>query len=45
METWEKIVVLCTISQARLASWRQRFDLLFAQKQNTHNAIHQHKLL
>ena len=45
METYEKIVVLCTISQARLARWMQRFDLSFARKQNAHDAIHQYKLL
>ena len=37
--------VRCTISQARLARWMQRFDLLFAKKQNARDAIHQHKLL
>ena len=40
----ENIVVLCTISQTRLARWMQRLDLLFARKQNAHDAIHQHKL-
>ena len=37
------MVVLCTISQARLARWMQRFDLFFARKQNAHDAIYQHK--
>ena len=30
------------ISQARLARRMQRFDLLFARKQNARDAIHQH---
>ena len=45
METLEKIVVLCTISQARIARLMMRFNLSFARKQNAPNGIHQHKLL